>query len=88
MAAVSVILAVSGRVVPGFAQWYGTHLYPLWVGSIGRLMGYFPFSVSEMLLYVLLAWVIRGIAKSVAEEPRTVCWIWRSWLPRYGFCML
>ncbi|MDE6829030.1 MAG: hypothetical protein K2P34_01645, partial [Lachnospiraceae bacterium] len=35
LAAVSVILAVSGRVVPGFAQWYGTHLYPLWVGSIG-----------------------------------------------------
>lgn len=68
LAAVSVILAVSGRVVPGFAQWYGTHLYPLWVGSIGRLMGYFPFSVSEMLLYVLLAWVIRGIAKSVGRR--------------------
>ena len=68
LAAVSVVLAVSGRIAPGFAQWYGTHLYPLWVGSIGRFMGYFPFSVSEMLLYVLLAWVIWGIAKSVGRR--------------------
>lgn len=68
LAAVSVVLAVSGRIAPGFAQWYGTHFYPLWVGSIGRFMGYFPFSVSEMLLYVLLAWVIWGIAKSVGRR--------------------
>lgn len=68
LATVSVVLAVSGRIAPGFAQWYGSHLYPLWVGSIGRFMGYFPFSVSEMLLYVLLAWVIWRIAKSVGRR--------------------
>lgn len=67
LAAVSAALALAARLVPGFAQWYGTHLYPLWVGSIGRVMGYFPFSVSEMLLYLLLACAVWGIVKRVVR---------------------
>ena len=54
LAAVSVVLAVSGRIAPGFAQWYGTHLYPLSVGSDGRILGYFPLSVSGGVIYVLV----------------------------------
>lgn len=67
LAAVSAVLTAAARLAPGFAQWYGTCLYPLWVGSIGRVMGYFPFSVSEMLLYILLAYIVWNIVKSVGR---------------------
>lgn len=63
LTAAAVFLSIAARKLPGFAQWYSTHLYPLWVGSIGRLMGYLPFSGSEMLLYILLIcavlWFVR-----------------------------
>ncbi len=65
LAAVSVVLAVAARQAPGFAQWYGTHLYPVWVGSMGRVMGFFPFSVSEMLLYLLAACFLIGFVRKV-----------------------
>lgn len=63
LTAAAVFLSIAARKLPGFAQWYSAHLYPLWVGSIGRLMGYLPFSGSEMLLYILLIcavlWFVR-----------------------------
>lgn len=63
LTAAAVFLSIAARKLPGVAQWYSTHLYPLWVGSIGRLMGYLPFSGSEMLLYILLIcavlWFVR-----------------------------
>lgn len=63
LTAAAVFLSIAARKLPGFAQWYSTHLYPLWVGSIGRLMGDLPFSGSEMLLYILLIcavlWFVR-----------------------------
>lgn len=65
LAAVSIVLAVAARQAPGFAQWYGTHLYPVWVGSMGRVMGFFPFSVSEMLLYLLAACFLIGFVRKV-----------------------
>ncbi len=65
LAAASVALIAAARQAPGFAQWYGTHLYPVWVGSIGRVMGYFPFSVSEILLYLLAACFLTGFARRV-----------------------
>ena len=68
LAAVSVVLAVAARQAPGFAQWYGTHLYPVWVGSMGRVMGFFPFSVSEMLLYLLAACFLIGFVRKVSRR--------------------
>lgn len=63
LTAAAVFLSIAARKLPGVAQWYSTHLYPLWVGSIGRLMGYLSFSGSEMLLYILLIcavlWFVR-----------------------------
>lgn len=37
-----------------FARWYSTHIYSIWVNITGRIMGTFPVSVSEVLLYVAL----------------------------------
>lgn len=65
-------LSGASRLSGGFAQWYSTHIYPLWVGSVGRLMGYFPFSVSEMLLYLLIlgvvVWTAGRISKKIARR--------------------
>lgn len=68
LAVVSVVLAIAAKQAPGFAQWYGTHLYPVWVGSMGRVMGFFPFSVSEMLLYLLAACFLIGFVRKVSRR--------------------
>ena len=33
----------SARNVPGFADWYAHHIYPLIVGSVGECLGGFRF---------------------------------------------
>ncbi len=66
----ALILSGAARLTGTFAQWYSTHIYPLWVGSVGRLMGYCPVSVSEMLLYLLLlgavVWTAGRISGKIA----------------------
>ena len=42
----AVILNLAARLVPGFAEWYAVHIYPLIVGSLGQLCSLLPFSVS------------------------------------------
>lgn len=37
-----------------FADWYSSFVYPLFVASIGRFFGIFPFSVSEIGLYLFV----------------------------------
>lgn len=41
--------------VHSFAQWYSENIYPLLVSTVGRVSGVFPFSVSEICIYILLA---------------------------------
>ena len=65
--AAALVLSITARMVPGFAQWYSTHLYPVWVGSIGRLTGYLPFSAAEILLYLLLAAIALRAVRSAAD---------------------
>lgn len=48
-------LQFAAREIPGFATWYAHHVYPVFVGTAGRLSGCFPFSLSEAGLYLLLA---------------------------------
>lgn len=48
------ILQLAARRVSGFGEWYAVTIYPLLTGSIGRFFGMFPFSVSEIGLYLLL----------------------------------
>ena len=67
---IALVLSIAARFLNGFAQWYSTHIYPLWVGSVGRMMGYIPFSMSEMLLYLLLigtvVWIVGGVIGKIA----------------------
>lgn len=48
------LLQVAARNVSEFGEWYAVTIYPLLTGSIGRFFGMFPFSVSEIVLYLLL----------------------------------
>ena len=52
--AVSGILMVCARQIPGFAEWYAVHIYQKLTAVVGRVTGLAPFSVVEIGLYVLL----------------------------------
>ena len=81
---ITILLNGMARLVPGFAEWYAVHIYPLWVGSLGRLCSPLPFSLSEMMLLagVLLAalWIVaavrnlvRGLRRGILQKP---CRFW------------
>lgn len=63
--AVGGALLLAARTAEGFADWYSSHIYTVFVNVIGRLMGQFPFSVSEILLYVLLGCVLWWIGERI-----------------------
>ena len=46
------------RIFRGFADWYSTYIYSAGVNTVGRAVGYVPFSVSEVLLYLLAALLV------------------------------
>ena len=48
-----------------FADWYSSHIYPVWVNTIGRVMGIFPFSVVEILLYVVIVVLAVTLIRSI-----------------------
>ena len=52
--AAALVLQVAARNSGGFATWYAHHVYPVLVGIVGRFFGIFPFSVVEILLYLLV----------------------------------
>ncbi|WP_242866603.1 DUF3810 domain-containing protein [Mediterraneibacter massiliensis] len=61
-AAAAAILLVSGVILlvcaacnDRMAQWYSTHVYFFLVSFLGRVSALFPFSMAEILLYILLA---------------------------------
>jgi len=80
--AVGFILLIFSRLSQTFSNWYSAGIYPLWVNSLGRLMNLFPFSVAEVLLYILVAVVIgtairlivRAIVKKDGKE-QAVSWL-------------
>lgn len=67
---ITLLLNLLARAVPGFAEWYARHIYPLLVGSLGRLCSLFPFSVSEVLLGACLL----GAAVWVGVALRHLFW--------------
>lgn len=87
LAAAVLLLLFSGAgmllsaYVPDFAQWYAVHIYPVLVTTIGRVWGWFPFSVSEILIYILLltlvVTMVRMIVKTVLTRRtrEAVSWI-------------
>lgn len=50
----SAALLIFASAAPSFAEWYSKHVYPLFVRTTGRVSGLVPFSVSEILICLLL----------------------------------
>lgn len=63
-------LQAAARNVDGFGQWYAVTVYPVITGTLGRLMGLVPFSVSEILLYLLSGLGIFGFWHLRREKKR------------------
>ena len=53
LAASAALTTVSAKM-PGVAEWYSERIYPALVSVIGRVSAFFPFSLAEILLYLLL----------------------------------
>lgn len=77
MLGISLFLHCLARLRPGFAEWYAVHVYPVFVGSLGRLCSLCPLSVIELLLYGGVALILAGAAAVVAKKLplRRALWI-------------
>ena len=62
------MILASGR--PEFAEWYSEHVYPVWVSVLGRFSGLFPFSLSEILIYILLFVFIMSLIRLIVRVIR------------------
>ena len=55
-----------------FSDWYAHRIYSLWVGTVGRVFGWLPFSVNEFGIYVLILlgifWLVRDIARLIRRR--------------------
>lgn len=74
--AVIVLLNVAAWNSTAFCDWYIAHVFPVWVGTYGRLTGLFPFSVGEWMiaagLALVTAAVLLGIVWTVVRLGRMV----------------
>lgn len=52
------LLTLCAKYNEAFAVWYSRHIYTAWVDTVGKVMGIFPFSVSEILLYLVLITIL------------------------------
>lgn len=70
MFAISVMLQISARKIPGFGEWYAKRVYPVIVGCVGRLSGIFPFALAEVCAYLLLIYSVCYILRHVREGKK------------------
>lgn len=66
----AVFLQLAARNMEGFGQWYVLTVYPVLTGTIGRLSGLVPFSVSEILLYLLPCAVLVNLWRLRRQKKR------------------
>ena len=63
-------LLMALRKIPGFAVFYSANIYPIFQGSLGRLSGLVPFSLSELILYALPIILIIDIVLIIRSKTR------------------
>lgn len=69
---ISAVLMVLAVRQPAFAQWYSSTVYQFLVARAGRIFGIFPFSVSELALYILIAAFILSAAVMAVKTIKAV----------------
>ena len=84
MLVLAVFFQFLARNVNGFAQWYATSIYKILVTIISRVCSVFPFSIVEILLYVLLVVLAAGVMRGSiicrkTEKPSTIALKGSSW---------
>lgn len=52
------LLTLSAKYNEAFACWYSEKIYRVWINTVGRCMGIFPFSVAEILLYLTVGTIL------------------------------
>lgn len=66
----SLVLSVASSWIQGFASWHAVHIYPFLVSTIGRISGFFSFSLCEILLYLLVISLIFTFIQAVRKTRR------------------
>lgn len=71
----AVIIALNGAAwnSTAFCDWYIAHVFPVWVGTYGRLTGLFPFSVGEWMIAAGLALVAAAVLLGIAWAVVRLC---------------
>ena len=74
-------LLFSAKLFQGFADWYSTHLYQLWVSTVSRIMNLIPFSVAEFLIYIVIigilgtgTWLVIRLILKKAGRKEVLSW--------------
>lgn len=74
----SAILMIAAARIPEFAEWYSETIYSFLVGTVGRIYGIFPFSVSELFLYILISAFFISLVFAVIKRKREFFLAWLS----------
>ena len=67
---VSVGIQILTSAIPGIAEWYAEHVYQILVSVFGRFFGFFPFSVTEICLYLLLLILVVSLVHIIVRMIR------------------
>ncbi len=62
---ITVGLNIAARRSTAFAEWYSTHIYKVLVATVGRIVGFLPFSLYELLIIVGIGLLIFVIYRTV-----------------------
>ena len=63
---------IIARNVPGFGDWYAKYVYPVLVGTIGRVTNLVPIAVVELIAYVLLLFGVYDVVRHFREGKRLI----------------
>ena len=80
IAVITIILNVVAWNSTAFCDTYIAHVFPIWVNTYGRLTGFFPFSVGEIML--VLAVILVAVA-AVLWIPACIFRCRNKWIKSY-----
>lgn len=76
--AVTVLLNVVAWNSNAFCDWYIKYIFPIWINTYGRVTGWVPFSVGEILLLLAVIAVVVWVLILVLALPVKLIKRWRT----------
>jgi hypothetical protein len=76
MLGLSVILGVFSRLSAEFSEFWASNVYPVFITTVGRFFGIFPFSVFEIFLIILALGVIPGVVIVIRKKVVVKAFLW------------